>query len=240
MAIVRGVRGAAFTPLQRPTIRTILSPQTVRTWKRRKRRAPVTRSRSPAGTTENSPALERWACERRGEKSRQGRQSCAPCNISFVPAGTCPASPRAPSAEALGYSFSPSGLDGGAPSRPPAHAVVPWAFAHPPRVRKRRRRYALPAQYKKDARAICPGGTPPEISRGPARTERSPRTSAPHARLPRRGIGEFIFAPRLPRGVSSGAPPGQFPERALDRGLRSLSLAGPRLIFCEAPPGREG
>ena len=43
---------------------------------------------SPAGTTENSPALQRWVGRFSGKKSRQGRQSRGLSETSFVPAGT--------------------------------------------------------------------------------------------------------------------------------------------------------
>ena len=42
----------------------------------------------PAGTTENSPALQRWVGRFAGKKSRQGRQSRGLGETSFVPAGT--------------------------------------------------------------------------------------------------------------------------------------------------------
>ena len=43
---------------------------------------------SPAGTTENSPALQRWVGRFAGKKSRQGRQRQGLGETSFVPAGT--------------------------------------------------------------------------------------------------------------------------------------------------------
>ena len=42
----------------------------------------------PAGTTDNSPALQRWGGRSSGKKSRQGRQSRGLVETSFVPAGT--------------------------------------------------------------------------------------------------------------------------------------------------------
>ena len=43
---------------------------------------------SPAGTTENSPALQRWVGRFSGRKSRQGRQRWGLGETAFVPAGT--------------------------------------------------------------------------------------------------------------------------------------------------------
>ena len=78
-----------------------------------------------------------------------------------------------------------------------------------------------------------PGGTPQEISRGPARHERSPRNARRPCRAPaghrekNRVTAPRAIPPAPLRGV--GLP-------RHHRGLRSC-LAGPRLIFCEAPPG---
>ncbi len=89
-------------------------------------------------------------------------------------------------------------------------------------------------------RGIGPGGTPQEISRGRARHERGPRNEESQVDMPRRGIARTIG--RCVAGAAghpSGAPPGHCGKNALDRGLRSC-LAGPRLMFFDAPAGRSG
>src|ERR1051325_7317443 len=55
----------------------------------------------PGRAKENSPPIHRWVRAGMGDKSRQGRQS------SFVPDGTCLASPFAPTDESVGYFLSP-------------------------------------------------------------------------------------------------------------------------------------
>ena len=89
-------------------------------------------------------------------------------------------------------------------------------------------------------RGIGPGGTPQEISRGPARNERGPRNEESQMDMPRRGIARKIGrCVAGAAGLPSGAPPGHGGKSALDRGLRSF-LAGPRLMFCDAPAGQSG
>ena len=83
-----------------------------------------------------------------------------------------------------------------------------------------------------------PGGASQNISRGPARHERSPRTAASYRACPGGAPEENpathavhlpIFLPMPLRGTP--------PWRTSFRGLRSF-LAGPRLISCGTPPGR--
>ena len=89
-------------------------------------------------------------------------------------------------------------------------------------------------------RGIGPGGTPQEISRGRARNERGPRNEESQVDMPRRGIARTIGrCVAGAAGLPSGAPPGHGVKSAVDRGLRSC-LAGPRLMFCDAPAGRSG
>ena len=80
-----------------------------------------------------------------------------------------------------------------------------------------------------------PGGTPQEISRGPASvSERSPRSTPRKTPLPRRGIGEKT--PAHPATLFLRCPAGASPHTRSNRGPRSLPLACPRLIFSDAAP----
>ena len=68
------------------------------------------------GTTENSPAIHRWATAQ-DKESPIGTKEILFCFLAFepkrpvVPAGLCPQRPY-PSDESLVYSLSPCGLDG--------------------------------------------------------------------------------------------------------------------------------
>ena len=132
-------------------------------------------------------------------------------------------------------------------------------------VRKRRRRCALPAQYKWVAEhfvlrwqaerdtafggvhAICgdPSGVcwPLAAERHRRRLTGGKRAAASAAAGVARVRGRAPTGHRrkivgaVDGNFFSDAPPGQPRFRGVDRGLHSLTLAGPRLISCGVPPG---
>ena len=79
-----------------------------------------------------------------------------------------------------------------------------------------------------------PGGASQNISRGPARHERSPRFG-PLPIVPRRGIEEKISG-EFAVGISSGAPPGQQGKRRADPGA-ALVPRLPPANFLRCPSG---
>ena len=81
------------------------------------------------------------------------------------------------------------------------------------------------------------GAASQKISRGPARHERSPRTFASHARLPRRGTGGKCSRVCVAIRAFLRCPSRARNPRGAIRGLRSC-LAGPRLISRGVPPGQ--
>ena len=85
---------------------------------------------------------------------------------------------------------------------------------------------------------LRPGGASQNISRGPARHERSPRSTAPYTPCPGGAPEENPATPATARPILLSMPlQGTPPWPAPFRGPRS-SLACPRLIPCGVPPGQ--